>query len=144
MLKDGMHPYVNSWSSVEDIFGYSLKIDFGGNEVQYRAKQRSWNMVCFGQRMAEADSTALERMWAALSPELKQEVLILAEREKGKFCTERLMQEGEINSIPQQNVRQTSQDLTSISSARGMPLSSRSVNIQRPAPSSSSKPPRFT
>jgi hypothetical protein len=143
MLKDGMHPYVNSWSVVEDIFGYSLKIDFGGNEVQYRAKRRSWNIVCLGQPMAEADSTTLERMWAALSPELKQQVLILAKREKEKFCTERLKQEAEINSIPQQNVRQTSQDLTSISSTGGLPLSSRSVNIQRPAHSTFSKPPGF-
>jgi hypothetical protein len=129
---------------VEDIFGYSLKIDFCSNEIEYRTKWRSWNIVCLGQRMAGADSTTLERMWAALLPELKQWVLILATREKEKFCTEQLRQEAERNSIPQQNVRQTSQDLTSISSTRGMPLSSQSVNIQRPAPSSSSKPPGFT
>jgi hypothetical protein len=47
----------------------------------------------------------LERMLAALSPELKQQVPILAKREKEKFCTERLEPEAEINSIPQQNVR---------------------------------------
>jgi hypothetical protein len=137
MLKDGMHPYVSSWSSapaVEDIFGYSLKIGFGGNEVPYRAKRHSWNI----------DSTTLERMWAALAPELKRQVLILAKREKEKFCTESLKQEAEINNIPQQNARQTPQTFTSIASITSMPLSSPSVNIQRVAPSSSSNRPGST
>jgi hypothetical protein len=72
MLKDGTHPYMNSWSAVEDVFVYSLKIDFDGNEIEYRAKRRSWNIVCLGQRIAGANSTTLERIWAALSPELKR------------------------------------------------------------------------
>jgi len=45
-----------------------------------------------------------------------ERVLILAKREKEKFCTERLKQEAEANSIPHQNLRQTSQDFQWIQS----------------------------
>jgi hypothetical protein len=94
VMKESLVPYAGSWSAVEDIFGFSLQVDFPGRQAAYQTTRYSWlkaiGMDDFG---FSAPKNTLETQWAAKSFEGKRTILDKARTEKEKFCAERCAQD---------------------------------------------------
>jgi hypothetical protein len=91
-MKESLVPYAGSWSAVEDIFGYSLQLDFPGREAQFRITRNSWLKNIGMAKSIDimvglAPVELLENRWASKSFEEKRIILDKARKEREKFCS---------------------------------------------------------
>jgi len=92
LMKDSLIPYADSWQAVEDIFGFSLQLDFSGRHVHYRLHRNAWlRQIGMGTYVDElVPMQVLMTRWAGKSFDEKRIILEKARTERETFCSERL------------------------------------------------------
>ncbi len=86
-LIDGSFPHVDSWSAVEDIFGFSLDLDFNGNETEYNKHRNSW-LVEINVNAPSTSKDSLEQRWQQIPLSSKKATLARARSARERFCRE--------------------------------------------------------
>jgi len=91
-MKDNLIPYAASWQAVEDIFGFSLDLDFSGRQLHYRLNRNAWlRKIDMGNYADElVPMEALITRWTLKSFGEKRIILEKARTERESFCRERL------------------------------------------------------
>ncbi len=87
-LKDGLFPYIDSWLAVEDVFGFSLNVDFDGNVFEHTKRRNSW-LLELKINAPSVSKVSLERRWKEIPLSSKKEILERARGAKERFCRER-------------------------------------------------------
>jgi hypothetical protein len=88
-LKYVPSPFMNSSSAVEDIFGYSLPIDFDGDENLNRATRTSW-LKAIDMSDFWLEKGALEQKWVQTPPGQKNTILAKEGEKRSDSASKRL------------------------------------------------------